>query len=89
MSVMACPRDRPTPCFQYGVIGECDGRGWHIGFHNLLQQGNSVQQLNEMMEDNVRLIVSEPYIRSYPAEYRGSIWPFKKFIGYVREHAQD
>lgn len=54
-----------------------------------LQQGNSVQQLNEMMEDNVRLIVSEPYIRSYPAEYRGSIWPFKKFIGYVREHAQD
>lgn len=54
-----------------------------------LQQGNSVQQLNEMMEDNVRLIVPEPYIRSYPAEYRGSIWPFKKFIGYVREHAQD
>ncbi len=54
-----------------------------------LQQGNSVQQLNEMMEDNVRLVVPEPYIRSYPAEYRGSIWPFKKFIGYVREHAQD
>lgn len=209
MSVMARPRNRPTPCFQYGVIGECDGRGWRIGFHNLQDMGSHDsgnlrddrnhdriselavrlgvryrnaeivgishktgafawrqppwtvsllgdedlgailvvacrqgpghhvwrdQSVSESMSHGLvlRLVVlqilpqvrgervffpdplvveikepvsipwkerfrpvrpvqdvPEPYIRSYPAEYRGSIWPFKKFIGYVREHAQD
>lgn len=50
-----------------------------------LQQSNSPQQLKEMLADNVQLVVPKEYIRSYPAEYRSSIWDFGKFIAFVKE----
>lgn len=50
-----------------------------------LQQGNSPDQLREMLAENVQLVVPKRYIAAYPPDYRTRIWTLKKFIGYVRE----
>jgi len=50
-----------------------------------LQQGISAKQLDEMEAENVTLVVPAPYITTYPAEKRGSIWTLQKFIVYAKE----
>jgi type II restriction enzyme len=53
-----------------------------------LQQGISVQQLNEMEAERVTLVVPAPYIKTYPQEKRPSIWTLRKFIAFVKERAK-
>lgn len=50
-----------------------------------LQQGNTVQQMKEMQSEHVVLVVPKPYIKSYPPEFRESIFDLKTFIQFVRE----
>ena len=50
-----------------------------------LQQGISQNQLHEMKEENVVLVVPQPYINTYPAEYREDIYSISKFIAMVKE----
>lgn len=50
-----------------------------------LQQGISVQQLEEMEKSKVVLVVPKQYIATYPKEKQSSIWTLKKFIDYVKE----
>ena len=45
-----------------------------------LQRGISINQLNEMYSNNVRLVVPKPYISEYPKEFRNQIFTFQKFI---------
>lgn len=53
-----------------------------------LQQGISVQQLDEMAIEHIILVVPYPYIKTYPAEKRDSIWTLRKFIDYVKERTK-
>ena len=50
-----------------------------------LQQGISPTQLHEMKSENVVLVVPQPYITTYPAEYREDIYSIAKFIAMVKE----
>lgn len=50
-----------------------------------LQQGISPQQLHEMKSENVVLVVPQPYITTYPKEYREDIFTLAKFIQLVQE----
>lgn len=50
-----------------------------------LQQGISPQQLHEMKSEHVVLVVPEPYIKTYPADYREDIFSLAKFIQLVKE----
>ena len=52
-----------------------------------LQQGISVQQLDEMAGEHITLVVPAPYISTYPKEKRNTIWSLRKFIAYVKERA--
>ena len=52
-----------------------------------LQQGISVQQLEEMEAEHITLVVPAPYIAAYPEKKRGNIWTLQKFIGYAKERA--
>lgn len=49
-----------------------------------LQQGISSNQLKEMYNCGVRLVVPEPYIKSFPEPFRGSILSLNKFISQVQ-----
>jgi type II restriction enzyme len=67
------------------VINEADRiRDKHLF---TLQQGISVQQLEEMETEHVTLVVPAPYIGTYPQEKRQSIWTLQKFIAFVKEKA--
>ena len=50
-----------------------------------MQQGISPQQLHEMKSENVVLVVPQPYINTYPKEYREDIFSLAKFIRLVQE----
>ena len=50
-----------------------------------LQQGISIQQINEMEAEQITLVVPANYIGTYPKEKRNSIWTLKKFISYAKE----
>lgn len=50
-----------------------------------LQQGISVQQLNEMEAEHITLVVPAEYIDAYPKEKRQKIWTLQKFIKYAKE----
>lgn len=52
-----------------------------------LQQGISVNQLQEMEKSNVQLVVPQPYVRSFPKEYQDKIWTLKTFVNFVKEKA--
>lgn len=65
------------------VINEADRVG--IKYLCTLQQGISPQQLHEMKSENVVLVVPEPYIKTYPAEYRPDIYSISNFIQLVKE----
>lgn len=49
-----------------------------------LQQGISSNQLKEMNENNVRLVVPQEYITTYPLEHRNEILSLKSFILFVQ-----
>ncbi len=49
-----------------------------------LQQGISGNQLKEMHSSGVTLVVPKPYLKSFPKEYRESIWTLDQFIKYVK-----
>ncbi len=49
-----------------------------------LQQGISSNQLDEMEQHNVRLVVPNDYISSYPKSYRKKILPLKGFVDLVK-----
>jgi len=53
-----------------------------------LQQGISVQQLDEMQAHNITLVVPKPYLTSYPREKQDAIWTLARFIRYVRDKAE-
>ena len=50
-----------------------------------LQQGISIQQLQEMQAEKVVLVVPKPYIEKYPKEFREEIFTLSKFINFVKE----
>lgn len=50
-----------------------------------LQQGISKNQLKEMADENVKLVVPESHVVSYPEEYRESLNTLNGFIEIVRE----
>lgn len=50
-----------------------------------LQQGISKNQLKEMADENVKLVVPESHIDSYPEEYRESLNTLNGFIEIVKE----
>lgn len=67
------------------VLNEADRKKEGPHYLVTLQQGNSPDQLREMLAENVQLVVPKRYIAAYPPDYRGRIWTLKKFIGYVKE----
>lgn len=50
-----------------------------------LQQGISKNQLKEMADENVKLVVPQSHIASYPEEYRNSLNTLSGFIEIVKE----
>ncbi len=50
-----------------------------------LQQGISKNQLKEMTDENVKLVVPQSHIDSYPEEYRERLNTLSGFIGIVKE----
>ena len=50
-----------------------------------LQQGISKNQLKEMADENVKLVVPESHVDSYPEEYRESLNTLSGFINIVKE----
>ena len=50
-----------------------------------LQQGISRAQMDEMQDENVILVVSKPYISSYPRDRQGRIWTLARFVKYIQE----
>lgn len=49
-----------------------------------LQQGVSANQLQEMKDNNVALVVPEPYLGSFPKEWRTSLLTLDAFIQHTR-----
>jgi hypothetical protein len=49
-----------------------------------LQQGISLEQLEEMESVNITLVVPKSYIKSYPSTKRKSIWTLQRFIHHVK-----
>ncbi|WP_126245907.1 type II restriction endonuclease [Chitinophaga rhizosphaerae] len=49
-----------------------------------LQQGISLNQLNEMYNANVCLVVPRPYLKSFPPEYNGRILSLAQFIECIK-----
>lgn len=52
-----------------------------------LQQGISMNQLQEMEKSKVQLVVPQPYVKSFPKEYQEKIWNLKTFVNFVKEKA--
>lgn len=69
------------------ILSEADRNRGRTHFLVTMQQGNTIKQLEEMQADNVQLVVPKQYIKAYPPQFRGGIWPLKKFIAYAREKA--
>lgn len=67
------------------VINEADRLKEKPKFLCTLQQGISGAQMDEMQDQNVILVVPQPYIKSYPADRQGRIWTLARFVRYVKE----
>ncbi|MGE4519059.1 MAG: type II restriction endonuclease [Desulfobacteraceae bacterium] len=78
MAAKTCCKDRWRQ-----IINEAD----RINIKHLftLQQGVSAYQLEEMKDNNVQLIVPEPYLKSFPKEWRASIFTLEKFTAYIKK----
>lgn len=55
-----------------------------VKFLFTLQQGVSKNQLREMHDSNLKLVVPQQYINSFPQEYQGEISNLHDFISMVR-----
>lgn len=51
-----------------------------------LQQGVSANQLQEMKDNNVELVVPEPYLGSFPKEWRASLFTLDSFVQYIKSN---
>ncbi|NMO76935.1 MULTISPECIES: type II restriction endonuclease [Niallia] len=49
-----------------------------------LQQGITVNQLEEMHDEKVILVVPKPYHKAYPESHRDRLWSVEKFILYAK-----
>lgn len=49
-----------------------------------LQQGVSENQLKEMKDNNVELVVPEPYLNSFPKEWRSSLITLNDFVEHIK-----
>ena len=49
-----------------------------------LQQGVSRNQLQEMKDNNVKLVVPEPHLKSFPEEWRTSLLTLESFVHHIR-----
>jgi len=67
------------------VINEADRLRDRPKYLCTLQQGISPAQMDEMQAENVILVVPQPYISTYPKQYRDRIWTIARFVQYVRE----
>ena len=67
------------------VLNEADRLRDGTKYLCTLQQGISVQQMNEMEAERVVLVVPQPYIAAYPKEKQDTIWNLHQFIDFVRE----
>ena len=67
------------------ILNEADRLRGETKFLCTLQQGISAKQMEEMATEKVRLVVPQPYIKTYPAEWQNEIWSIEKFIAYVKE----
>jgi type II restriction enzyme len=54
-----------------------------------LQQGVSANQLQEMKDNNVELVVPEPYLCSFPKEYRKSLMTLDTFVQHIKTHQEN
>lgn len=50
-----------------------------------LQQGVSSNQLQEMKDSNVKLVVPEPFLKTFPGEWRKSLLTLGNFIEYIKK----
>ena len=50
-----------------------------------LQQGITINQLDEMQEVNLTLVVPEPLHKFYPKSHQHRIWTVQEFINYAKE----
>lgn len=48
-----------------------------------LQQGISKNQLKEMYKEGVKLVVPEPYLKSFPEEYQSQIFTLQNFVSHT------
>lgn len=66
------------------VLNEADRLKDDYKYLCTLQQGISLNQLDEMDSEKVRLVVPKPYIKSYPKERQGDIWTLEHFVSYIK-----
>ncbi len=50
-----------------------------------LQEGISENQLSEMHKENVRLVVPQPVIRSFPDNFRNNILNLEAFVSFIKQ----
>lgn len=67
------------------ILNEADRLEGKPKYLCTLQQGISGAQMDEMQEENVVLVVPEPYIVTYPKDRRDRIWTLSRFVKYVQE----
>jgi len=54
-----------------------------------LQQGVSANQLQEMKDNNVELVVPEPYLNSFPKEWRASLVTLDSFVKHIKSNQKE
>lgn len=67
------------------ILNEADRLRGHAKYLCTLQQGISATQMDEMQQEQVILVVPEPYIRTYPRDRQDRIWSVRKFIQFIQE----
>ncbi|WP_088034859.1 type II restriction endonuclease [Evansella clarkii] len=50
-----------------------------------LQQGITINQLDEMQGERVTLVVPEPYHKAYPESHRDRLWTLTQFLEFIKE----
>lgn len=66
------------------VLNEADRLKDDYKYLCTLQQGISINQLDEMKAEKVRLVVPRPYIKMYPKERQIDIWSIGRFVEFVK-----
>lgn len=67
------------------ILNEADRLKGKPKYLFTLQQGISSAQMDEMHEENVVLVVPQPYIKTYPADRQNRIMTLLQFIQYLKE----